>query len=59
MLGVLMIVGCTAGWVVELIKVAGCFLFGLKGVHNDVGLTVVERTNKFWVAEILIDQIEL
>ena len=54
-----MIVGCTAGWVVELIKVAGCFLFGLKGVHNDVGLTEVERTNKFWVAEILIDQIEL
>ena len=54
-----MIMGCTAGWVVEFIKVAGCFLFGLKGVHNDVGLTVVERTNRFWVAEILIDQIEL
>ena len=54
-----MIVGCTTGWVVELIKVAGGFLFGLKGVHNDVGLTVIERTNRFWVAEILIDQIEL
>ena len=42
-----MIVGCTAGLPVELIKVAGCFLFGLKGVHNDVGLTVVERMTGF------------
>ena len=42
-----MIMGCTAGWVVELIKVARCFLFGLKGVHNDVGLTVVERKTDF------------
>ena len=47
MLGVLMIVGCTAGLPVELIKVAGCFLFGLKGVHSDVGLTVVERMTDF------------
>ena len=49
-----MIMGCTASWVVELI-----ILFGLKGVQNDIGLTVVERTNRFWVDEILIDQIEL
>ena len=42
-----MIVGGIAGWVVELIKVARCFLFDLKGVHSDVGLTVVERIIDF------------
>ena len=44
---VLMIVGCTVAWAVEMIKVVGCFLLGLKGVHNDVGLTVVERKTDF------------
>ena len=45
----LLIVGCTGGWAVELIKVARLFfLFGLKGwVHGDAGLTVVERTMDF------------
>ena len=47
MLEVLMIVGCTVAWAVEMIKVVGCFLLGLKGVHNDVGLTVVERKTDF------------
>ena len=42
-----MIVGCTVAWAVEMIKVVGCFLLGLKGVYNDVGLTVVERKTDF------------
>ena len=48
-----MIVGCTAGWAVELLKVAGCFLFGLKGwVHSDARLTVAERTTDFGLLKL-------